>query len=200
LFQFKSVQSLFNSWQVGIGTVRFLSPAKTGERFERRRHTVASRHPITIGAVCIHIHVRLKEQRAAFGFRVLQCQHRLAVVEIVTREQQVQPIQTLAQLAHFGLIKLRKEWGNCFGVGHCRQARQQVAKIRTHLSELIHTAIWRRHPRVQFQIDYVTHRVDPFFGCGCASRRFHFAAQGDAIEQPRHVELAGEHRRSGRRC
>jgi len=69
---FYAFQSLFSPGEIWVGRVGFLFPTITGGRFEIRRRTGTSRQAIGIGAVGVHIHLRLKQQRLSMSFGMLK--------------------------------------------------------------------------------------------------------------------------------
>ena len=69
---FCAFQSLFTPGEIRVGRVRFLFPTITGGRFEIRRSTGTGRQAIGIGAIGVHIHVRLEEERLPMSFGMLK--------------------------------------------------------------------------------------------------------------------------------
>ena len=80
---FRAFQRILRLSEVRIGSLGFLWPAITGERFEICRRASAYRHPISIGTVSVHVHVCLEHERFSVTLRMLKLQHSLAVEEIV---------------------------------------------------------------------------------------------------------------------
>ena len=69
---FCAFQSLFSPGEIRVGRVRFLFPTITGGRLEIRRCTGPSRQAIGIGAIGVHIHLRLEEERLSMSFGMLK--------------------------------------------------------------------------------------------------------------------------------
>ena len=69
---FCAFQSLFSPGEIRVGRVRFLFPTITGGRLEIRRRTGTSWQAIGIGAIGVHIHLRLEEKRFSMGLRMLK--------------------------------------------------------------------------------------------------------------------------------
>jgi hypothetical protein len=65
-------QSLFGRGEIRVRRIRFLFPTITGRRFEIRRRTGPGRQAIGIGAVGVHIHLRLEEERLSMSFGMLK--------------------------------------------------------------------------------------------------------------------------------
>jgi hypothetical protein len=69
---FCAFQSLFSPGEIRVWLVRFLFPTITRGRLEIRRRTGPGRQAIGIGAVGVHIHLRLEEKRFSMSFRMLK--------------------------------------------------------------------------------------------------------------------------------
>ena len=91
VLSFCAFQFIFGRREIRIRRSRFLWPAITGGRLEVSRRTRASRHAIRIGAVRIHVHVRLEQERFSMALWMLKLQNSLAIEEIMTRQKQIEP-------------------------------------------------------------------------------------------------------------
>ena len=83
------------------------------------------------------------------ALRMLQLQHRLAIVEVVSREEQIESRQIFAQHFHFRVVKLGKQWRDRLGRYYRRQSRQQSWQLRGHFGQLLDRSVRRGHARPQ---------------------------------------------------
>jgi hypothetical protein len=69
---FCAFQSLFSPAEIRVGRIRFLFPTITGGRLEIRRRTGPGSQAIGIGAIGVHIHLRLQKERLSMSFGMLK--------------------------------------------------------------------------------------------------------------------------------
>jgi hypothetical protein len=133
------------------------------------------------------------------ALRVLQLQHRLAIEKVVTRKKQIEPDEIFPQHSNFRVVKLGKKRRHRIRAGHYNQTRQQLRQSRSYFGQLLHRSIWRRHARIQFQIEDITFRVDSLGRSVRAWRRLDTGMKCDAVEQTTSVQFAADRRRPRRR-
>ena len=107
IFCFRAFQAILDPSEIRIRRRRLFWPAITGEWFEICSRAISNRNAVCVRTVCIDIHVRLKQERFAMTLRMLQLQHGLAIVKIVSREKQIESGKILLKHFHFRLVKLR---------------------------------------------------------------------------------------------
>ena len=84
---FGAFQCLFGRGEIRVGRGRFLCPAITGGRLEISRRASTNRHPISIGAISIHVHVRLEQERFSMSLRMLNLENSLAIEKVMPRQK-----------------------------------------------------------------------------------------------------------------
>ena len=69
----------------------FLRPAVAGKRLKVCRRTIHVGSAVGVGAIGIHVHVALDQERFATGLRVLELQDGVAVEKIVAGNDLIEP-------------------------------------------------------------------------------------------------------------
>src|SRR5438105_13612214 len=102
----------------------------------------------------------------------------------------------VAQYFYFGFVKLSEEGRNWIGCEHCPQTGQQRGQLGTDFGQLLDSLVRRRQPRLQFQVENVTFRVNPLRRRVSAGMRLDLRLNCHAVEQLPRIPFAGDNRRT----
>lgn len=112
---FDAFQCLFGGGEIWVRRGGFLWPAVTGGRLEINRRAITDRHPIAIGAVSVHVHVRLEQQRFSMRLGMLKLQDSLAIEKVMPRKKQVEASEVFTKNSNFCIVKLSVQRRNGIG-------------------------------------------------------------------------------------
>jgi hypothetical protein len=101
VFSFGAFQCLFGRRQIWVWCGALLRPTIARCRFKIGWRAGPGGQTISIGAVSIYVHVRLKQEYFSMALRMLKLQDGLAVEKIVPRQKHVEPSNVFAQHFNF---------------------------------------------------------------------------------------------------
>lgn len=169
--------------QEGIHAAGALRPAVARLGKEEGRGAVHLHISVAVGAVGVHIHVGDDKERAAAGGGIRNLKHRLAIVEIVAREDGVEVRLAAADIAGFEFVEFVKEGRNP-GVGQqVGQRGQDLREIGLVGNNVLKRARRARQTKAERDFDLVGIDIAPVDrGKRVAGFRHHGGFQRESVE------------------
>jgi hypothetical protein len=148
-FFFAIPQPFFPDWKEGIGAFSGFAPAIAGEGLKGRRDAVGAGSAVSVGAVGVHIHVGLDQQRSAQCGGMFQLEDGFGVEEIVTRKELVESGKVGLNVGDFPLVEVLEKGGDVCVAQHGFQAGEDLWKGGVESAQVLEVPVRAGHSNAE---------------------------------------------------
>ncbi|MGB9273656.1 MAG: hypothetical protein WCC08_00315 [Terrimicrobiaceae bacterium] len=161
---FEPCELVFVDRQTLIRAIGQLVPAVTGLRLKGGGCRVYAKIPVAIRAIAIQVHVALNKQGFAARIGILQLKDRFAVIEVMTGEEEVESIETVAQELDLVLVECFKMGRHARGIQESCQLGQDFWELRIIPGQFLDSQARSGHVCCEGDLDLVAIALIPLKG------------------------------------
>ena len=196
----KACELVFIDRKARVRAIREFGPAVAGLGLKGGGGRIDGKISVAIGTIAIQVHITLHEKSLATGIGILQLKDCLAIVEVMTGENQVQTVEPFAQILDLVLVEFVKGGRDARRIDEPCHFAEDFRELRVILGEVFHSAAGMRQFRRESDLNFVAFVLVALDrGRFFALWRFEFAEESNSIEELGDIHGLARDRRGGRR-